>query len=176
MMRRSCFVIVILLFTSLFLFSCIEKNNTNIIEDGHIAIIKNIHAEAALGNIEIFDKYLADNYIRHCQAMPPELQELGDKEVFKAFVKEFIDGTTDFNETFDVIVADSDKVAYVTTMTGVQSGQWGEMPPTNKPFKVVNIIVQRFEDNKIAETWVTWDNLAMMTQLGMFPPPEGEKP
>lgn len=33
------------------------------------------------------------------------------------------------------------------------------------------VTVVRFEDGKIAEWWVTWDNLAGLTQLGHFPPP-----
>ncbi len=29
----------------------------------------------------------------------------------------------------------------------------------------------RLEDGKIAEMWVTWDNLSALMQLGHFPPP-----
>ena len=28
----------------------------------------------------------------------------------------------------------------------------------------------RFEDGKIVETWVTWDNLATLDQLDLLPP------
>ncbi|NIT61864.1 MAG: ester cyclase, partial [Aliifodinibius sp.] len=28
------------------------------------------------------------------------------------------------------------------------------------------------EEGKIAELWVEWDNLAMLQQLGHYPPPE----
>ena len=31
--------------------------------------------------------------------------------------------------------------------------------------------VFRIEDDKIAEIWVTWDNVAGLTQLGLLPPP-----
>ena len=27
------------------------------------------------------------------------------------------------------------------------------------------------ENGKIAESWVSWDNVAMLSQLGFFPPP-----
>jgi hypothetical protein len=30
--------------------------------------------------------------------------------------------------------------------------------------------MHRIADRKIVETWVTWDNLAGLTQLGLFPP------
>jgi hypothetical protein len=32
----------------------------------------------------------------------------------------------------------------------------------------------RIEAGNIAELWVTWDNLAGLVQLGLFPPPESE--
>jgi len=158
-------------FTLLFLLGCSTDNYVADMEKENIATIKYIHAEMAKGNIDVFDEFLTDNYVRHCQAMPPELQEIHGSEKVKAFVGDFISAITDFNETFDVIMADSDKVAYVTTMTGIQTGSMGGLPATGKKFSVVNIIIQRFENGKIAETWVSWDNLAMLSQLGLFPPP-----
>jgi hypothetical protein len=29
----------------------------------------------------------------------------------------------------------------------------------------------RLQDGKIAEMWVTWDNVAILKQLGLFPSP-----
>ncbi|UCC73979.1 MAG: hypothetical protein JSV86_05325 [Gemmatimonadota bacterium] len=31
----------------------------------------------------------------------------------------------------------------------------------------------RLEEGKIAELWVTWDNVTGLTQVGHFPPPAG---
>jgi predicted ester cyclase len=42
---------------------------------------------------------------------------------------------------------------------------------TGRKFTVVNIVIQHLEDGKVAETWVSWDNVAMLSQLGLFPPP-----
>ena len=86
-------------------------------------------------------------------------------------IEDFIGAITDFSETFDVIVADSNIVAYQTTMKGTQTGTMGGLPPSGKEFVCVNIIIQRFEEGKIAESWVSWDNVAVLTQLGFFPPP-----
>jgi hypothetical protein len=33
----------------------------------------------------------------------------------------------------------------------------------------------RLEQGKIKESWVTWDNIAGLKQLGLFPPPVPEK-
>jgi len=162
---------LVITFAILILGGCSQDNGLAEMEEENIATIRYIHSELAKGNIDAFDEVLAPNYVRHCQAMPPELQEMRGSEQLKAFVGDFISAVSDLNETFDVFVADSDKVAYVTTMTAVQTGPMGGLPASNKPFTCVNIIIQRFENGKIAETWVSWDNVAMLSQLGFFPPP-----
>lgn len=158
----------------LFLAGCSSDCNLAEMEAENIATVKRIHAEMAKGNMDVFDETLAPNYVRHCQAMPPDLQEMHGSEQLKAFVGDFISSVSDFSETFDVIVADSDKVAYVTTMSGTHTGTMGGLPASGKKFTCVNIIIQRFEDGKIAESWVSWDNVAMLSQLGFFPPPDAQ--
>jgi len=63
------------------------------------------------------------------------------------------------------------KVAYVSTITGVMTGPMGGFPATGKEFTLDNIIIQRLESGKVAETWVSWDNVAFLSQLGLMPPP-----
>lgn len=171
-----CVSYSIVSFAIIFLGGCSPNNDIAKVEEENIATIRYIHSEMAKGNIDVFDEVLAANYVRHCQAMPPELQEMHGSEQLKAFVGDFISAVSDFSETFDVIMADSNKVAYVTTMTGKQTGAMGGLPASGKTFTCVNIIIQRFEDGKIAETWVSWDNVAMLSQLGFFPPPPMSKP
>ncbi len=147
------------------------------VEEQNMALVRHVHAELAKGNLTVFDEVLSPDYVRHCQAMPPELQELHGTEQFKAFIADFWGSVSDFRETIDVMFASGDKVAYVTTMYATQTGPMGDLPATGKSFEVVNIIIHRFVDGKIVETWVSWDNLAMLAQLGLFPPPPPtEKP
>jgi len=69
------------------------------------------------------------------------------------------------------MIAQGDNGAYVSTMKGFQAGPMGDLPATGKEFTLVNIIIQRLEDGKVAETWVSWDKVAFLSQLGHFPPP-----
>ena len=48
----------------------------------------------------------------------------------------------------------------------------GPFPATGKKADLKYLGILRIEDGKIAEMWVEWDNLAMLTQLSHFPPPE----
>jgi predicted ester cyclase len=50
------------------------------------------------------------------------------------------------------------------------TGPMGEFPPTGKSVESKFISIFRIEEGRIAELWVEWDNLAMFTQLGLFPP------
>jgi predicted ester cyclase len=56
-------------------------------------------------------------------------------------------------------------------MSGTHTGPMAGMPATGKEFTIVNIVIQRVQDGRVAETWVSWDNVAMLSQLGLFPPP-----
>ena len=157
----------------LLIFGCQQEPQVNQAELDNIALVKRVHAEIMKGNVDIMDEVLSENYIRHCQAMPPGLQELTDKDLFKSFLTEFITSCEGYQDEIGPIFAKDDMVAYVSIMTGVQSGPLGDLPASNKEFNLTNIIIHRFENGKIAETWVSWDNVAMLSQLGFFPPPQG---
>jgi steroid delta-isomerase-like uncharacterized protein len=144
------------------------------LEEQNKALILRIHAEVSAGNVDIFDEVLSPEYVRHCQAMPPGFQELHGTKEFKAFVSDFLQAIPDCNDAVEFIIAEGDMVAYVTTTTGTQTGQMGELPASGKEFALTNLVMHRIESGKVAETWISWDNVAMLTQLGLFPPSAAE--
>jgi ketosteroid isomerase-like protein len=176
MMRNWKFAIIIVSVAVLTLWvGCSGDAGIKKTEAENMATVRYVHAELAKGNYNVFDEVLAPNYIRHCQAMPPDLWEITDPNILKSFVTEFFESSSDYSETIDLMMAEGDKVAYILTMKGTQTGPMGGLPATGKEYNIVNIIIQRFENGKIAETWVSWDNVAMLTQLGFFPPPDAQK-
>lgn len=61
---------------------------------------------------------------------------------------------------------------YVCTMIEAQGDNTGEImgqPATGKHSRINLTDVDRIEDGKIAESWVTWDTLGMLQQLGLIP-------
>jgi len=155
---------------------CSQDSAVREMEEQNKALVQRIHAEVSKGNLEIFDEVLSPDYVRHCQAMPPELQEIHGTEVFKTFVADFVNSVSNCKDEIELILADSNMVAYVTTTTGTQTGPMGDLPASGKDFMLKNIVIQRIENGKIAETWISWDNVAMLTQLGFFPPPVTDQP
>jgi len=103
--------------------------------------------------------------------MPPELQEIHGVEIMKQFLREHFATFPDWHEKIELMLAEGDKVAYVTTGTGTQTGKMGNFPPSGKKLKVTTLIIHRIENGKIAETWLSWDNLDMLKQLGHLHPP-----
>lgn len=119
---------------------------------------------------EMLDEVIAPDIVRHCQATPNlNIRSLVE---FKDFLK--VDGKTfpDSHITTEMLIAEGDLVAGYFTYSGTQEGAMGPFPPTNKKAELKYLGILRIEDGKIAEMWVEWDNLAMLTQLGHFPPPE----
>jgi len=143
--------------------------STQEIEERNKAIIRKAHADLAAGNFEAFKSVISPNYTRHCQAMPPGLQEIHGTEEFFGFIEEYIKAVPSYTDTLSNMIADGDRVAYVSTMTGTQTGPMGGFPATGKTFKLVNIIIQRLESGEVVETWVSWDNVAFLSQLGLMP-------
>lgn len=120
------------------------------------------------GDFEGMDEYIATNYIRHCQATPDLVIE--SLEAFKDFIRMDRMAIPDQKLIVKMLVAEGDLVAFWATYTGTQTGQMGPFPPTGKSAELDFSGVHRLENGKVVETWVTWDNITILSQLGHFPP------
>ena len=139
------------------------------IEQQNMAIIRKAHADLQRGDIESFKAVISPDYVRHCQAMPPGLQEIHGTDKFFGFIDEFHSAVPSYQDSLSNMIADGDKVAYISTITGKQTGPMGDLPASGKSFRLANIIIQRLENGKVVETWVSWDNVAFLSQLGFMP-------
>ena len=129
------------------------------------------NAKEDLGRL---DEFLSASYARHCQATEPT--EMRGIEEFARFLAEDQASFPDSRMTVEQLVAEGDRVAFFARWVGTQEGPMGPFPATGKRAELDIAGVHRIENGKIAETWVTWDNLAVLTQLGHFPPPSPEPP
>lgn len=134
-------------------------------------IVRRCLAEAVnAGDLDVFRAMLAPDYARHSQATM-EAPEIRGAEAMMAWLRTQFAAFPDWHEEIELMVAEGDKVAYITTGTATHTGPLGDLPPTGKSVEIVNFVVQRIADGKIAETWIGWDNLAALSQLGLFPGP-----
>ena len=130
------------------------------------ATVRRMLERLSAGDVAGFSENLAPDYRRHCQAMPPELQEIHGKEMMHEWLTSNLVPFPDFREELEWLVGDGDFVAWRSRGTGTQSGPLGPFPPTNKRMDVVILGMHRFENGLVAETWTSWDNLMVLTQLG----------
>jgi predicted ester cyclase len=120
--------------------------------------------------LELLDELIAPDFTRHCQATP--WAQIRSRDDFKAFLQQDWAAVPDGQITLRFLVAEGDLAAVYCTYAGTHTGQWGPIPPSNKRFELDFCGVCRLAGGKIAELWLTWDNLAVLTQLGHWPPPE----
>ena len=120
------------------------------------------------GDYDGMDKYIAKDYIRHCQATPELVIESLD--AFKEFIRNDRKSIPDQKLKMKMFIAEGDLVAFWGTYTGTQTGQMGPFPPTGRSAELDFSGVHRLENGKVVETWVTWDNITILSQLGLFPP------
>ena len=75
----------------------------------------------------------------------------------------------DIRATTDFMIAHGDTVVTYITMTGTNSGATSTMPATNKSFKINGIDIVVVKDGKATDRWGLFDDMTMMTQLGIIP-------
>jgi len=115
----------------------------------------------------LLDEMVARDFKRHCQATP-EIN-VGSLKEFKEFLKRDSATFPDSSQTLKLIVAEGDLVAIWVTYEGTQRGHLGPFPPSGKRVHLDFGAVIRVDNGKIAEMWVTWDNMAALAQLGHLP-------
>ena len=130
-------------------------------------IVKKTFEIVANGDYEGMDAYIASDMVRHCQATPELVIESLD--AFKEFIRNDRKSIPDQKLNVKMLVAEGDLVAFWCTYTGTHTGQMGPFPPTGKSAELDFSGVHRLENGKVVETWVTWDNITILSQLGLFP-------
>ena len=131
-------------------------------------LINRFTKESNAGNWDAFDEILTEDFQRHCQATPDVI--VNSREEFKDLQESFIAIMPDQKITIEMLIAEGDLVAAYATYSGTMTGPMGEFPPTGKSTASKFMTFFRIEEGRIAELWVEWDNVNMLTQLGLFPP------
>jgi predicted ester cyclase len=135
------------------------------------ATVKRMLDRLTAGDVDGFVDGLAPGYVRHCQAMPPGMEEIHGPEAMRQWLRGNQLAFADYEERLERLVAEGDFVSWRSVGTGTQSGALGPFPPTGRRMSIVIIGMHRFEGSKIAETWTAWDNLAVLRQLALMPGP-----
>lgn len=134
------------------------------------ALVRRFYEEIDKGNIEAMDELVAEDYVDH---NPPPFPGLasgreGLKQAFKLFL-EATPGHHDIEEQ----IAEGDKVVTRLTSYGKHEGDLPGAPRTGRDLKMTSITIHRIANGKLVEKWSAKDELSLLIQIGVIPPPGG---
>ena len=116
---------------------------------------------------EEFDALIAPDVVRHCQATPA--LEVHNLDQLKEFLRLDTAVFPDSKQTLVHLVAEGDFVGVWAIYEGTQRGPMGPLPASGKKTRFDFGGVFRMANGKIAEWWITWDNMTILQQLGHMP-------
>ena len=117
-------------------------------------------------DISRLGRFLADDYVRHCYAMQPPMDEIRGINNIKKFIEKSFEIFPDWHQETVIVIEEDDLISRMSIATGTQKGQMEHFPALNRKFRLTIFEFFRIKDGKLAEGWVIWDNLNFLTQLG----------
>lgn len=119
------------------------------------------------GNYDALDDLITSDAIYHDH--PPGFPS--GPEGTKQFAAMLRCAFPDFHATVDDVIAEGDKVVLRLTVRGTHQGELMGIAPTGRRVEMSGIDIARVADGKLAELWSNFDQMGMMQQLGVVPPP-----
>ncbi len=118
------------------------------------------------GRLEVIDEVCAEGFVSHDPIVGDQ-----DVEGVKGSIAGYRDAFPDLTFTIDDIFAADDKVVLRWTALGTFQNEFMGLQPTGETGDPVRGIgIDRFDDDgRIAETWVQWDTLTFMRDVGAIP-------
>lgn len=136
-------------------------------------IVRSFTEAANERDYEALEAIVSPSFERQCQATPDI--EVRSADDFRRCLDREAETFPDARVTLETLLAEGDLVAFWATFTGTQSGAMGPFPPSGKQAAVEFGGVFRIEGGRITQLRLTWDNLALLAQLGHFSPPSARQ-
>ena len=129
------------------------------------AIVRQLYEEVwNKRRLELFDEIISPSHALH----DPTLTGAAvGPEAYKRQVTRFVAGFPDLRFTVQDIVGEKEKLAVAWTISGTHNGEYMGIPSTNKKVSVDGITIHHIVNGKIMDSYVSWDALGMMQQLGV---------
>jgi predicted ester cyclase len=119
-------------------------------------------------NLDVLDDIVATDCLIH----RPEAQEpIRGLTAFKQALSRILQVYSEFSTTIHDMIAEDDRMACRLSHQAVNRGEWtsrlGRHDVAGKPVSWPAIAIFRFREGKIAEEWVSRDELGMLIDLGV---------
>jgi steroid delta-isomerase-like uncharacterized protein len=118
------------------------------------------------GQVEQIGELVTEDYIEHDPVPGQGAGREGAIDRFSILV-----GALAPHFTVEDAIAAGDRVVVRWTNAGTHVGEFAGIPATGRTFTISGIDIYRVDDDLLAEHWHVVDQLSMLTQLGLLPPP-----
>ena len=136
------------------------------------AIVRRFFESLGGNDQAALNELLSADLVAHMPGMPGPLS----RELMLQGASVFSAAFSDQHYTVEDQIADGDKVATRTTWHAIHSaGDFQGVPPTGKQVAASAISIERIQGGKIVERWLCYDQIGMMQQLGLIPPPQANQ-
>ena len=111
---------------------------------------------------------LSDNYVNHQESDVKGSADIRSLESWKELVADFHKGFSNCTTICLMQISEGELVATRFEFTATNTGEYLGQPPTGKEVTWTGIEIDRFENGKIAESWVDWDKYSFFQGLGFL--------
>jgi steroid delta-isomerase-like uncharacterized protein len=120
------------------------------------------------GRLELADELYAADYVDHASS-GPEPQTVRGPQGIKDAVSMFRTAFPDLLYAVEEEMAERDLVMTRFSARGTHLGPFLGRPPTGRTVTYTGTDINRIVDGKIVESWVHYDALGLLQQLGLVP-------
>ena len=161
------FIILVLVCFSL---SC-QREVSNTLTKAEATIILDQYMETLIrGDTVLIDEIIAPDFELHSPLLPEPVKGIN---AYKNLVRNNLNTFSEFNATIDEVVVNGDTAWGRFSMEGINTGPFGNLPPTGKKFQITGLAMTRIVDGKVVKDETYWNVLDFYQQLGFtLAPPE----
>lgn len=116
------------------------------------------------GRYDALNECISPKFVSHDPAIP--MNGTGPNAV-RGVVEMLRTAFPDIRFVIEDQVAEGDRVMTRWSSRATHKGPFMGKPATNRSATVTGVTIDRFENGKIAESWVNWDSAGLMQQLGI---------
>ncbi len=139
-------------------------------EENNAIAVKFFDSVWSKGDFSVLDTLIAPDAVDHSTVGGKVKSEKGSAS-FRAIVSMFRQAAPDIKLTINDEIYAGNKVVHRWVLNGTDTGGLMGMPASGKPLVITGITTVRMRDGKIVERWTNIDELGLLQQLGVAPPP-----
>ena len=125
------------------------------------------------GDLTLVDEICTPNCVRHDCGSPEDIVGL---DAIKNFFGSLRSAFPDLNMTIDDTIVEGNKIVWMWTMKGTNSGPLQGLPLTNKPVHLSGVSIAHVENGKMAEIWDYYNQAILLQQVGFtVAPPSAQE-